>query len=82
MTDKLTVAGLFAGIGGLDAGFAEGLEEQGFDVEHVALVEREPFPQRVLAAQVDSSAISTARLPRGAPVVLMVRAFFMASYPK
>jgi DNA (cytosine-5)-methyltransferase 1 len=42
---------LFAGIGGLDAGFAEGLEEQGFGVEHTALVEREPFPQRVLAAR-------------------------------
>jgi len=45
------IAGLFAGIGGLDSGVAEGLEDQGFDVEHVALVEREPFPRRVLAAR-------------------------------
>ena len=51
MKRKLTIAGLFAGIGGLDAGVADGLEDEGFDVEHVALVEREPFPQRVLAAR-------------------------------
>jgi len=51
VTDKLTVAGLFAGIGGLDTGVADGLEDEGFDVEHVALVEREPFPKRVLAAR-------------------------------
>ena len=35
------IAGLFAGIGGLDMGVAEGLEEYGFAVEHAALVERE-----------------------------------------
>ena len=49
--DTLTIAGLFAGIGGLDAGVAEGLEEAGIPVEHTALVEREPFPRRVLAAR-------------------------------
>ena len=47
----LRIAGLFAGIGGLDMGVAEGLEDYGFAVEHVALVEREPFPKRVLAAR-------------------------------
>jgi len=51
MADPIRVAGLFAGIGGLDAGFAEGLEEQGFDVEHAALVENAAFPRRVLAAR-------------------------------
>jgi hypothetical protein len=49
--ETLTIAGLFAGIGGLDAGVAEGLEETGIPVEHTALVEREPFPRRVLAAR-------------------------------
>ena len=34
------IAGLFAGIGGLDMGVAEGLEEYGFAVEHAALVHR------------------------------------------
>lgn len=48
--DVLRIAGLFAGIGGLDSGIAEGLEDRGFDVEHTALVEREPFPRRVLEA--------------------------------
>jgi hypothetical protein len=51
MHDPIRIAGLFAGIGGLDSGVAEGLEDQGFAVEHVALVEREPFPRRVLAAR-------------------------------
>lgn len=49
--NTIRLAGLFAGIGGLDSGVAEGLEEQGFDVEHTAFVEREPFPKRVLAAR-------------------------------
>jgi hypothetical protein len=49
--DPIRIAGLFAGIGGLDSGVALGLEEQGFDVEHVALVESEPFPKRVLTAR-------------------------------
>lgn len=51
MTDVLRIAGLFAGIGGLDAGVALGIEEAGIPVEHTALVEREPFPRRVLAAR-------------------------------
>lgn len=51
VTDVLRIAGLFAGIGGLDAGVALGIEEAGIPVEHTALVEREPFPRRVLAAR-------------------------------
>jgi site-specific DNA-cytosine methylase len=45
----LKVAGLFAGIGGLDLGLALGLERHGFDVRHTAFVEAAPFPRKVLA---------------------------------
>jgi DNA (cytosine-5)-methyltransferase 1 len=51
MSDTLRMAGLFAGIGGLDLGVAAGLEESGIQVEHVALVENATFPQEVLAAR-------------------------------
>lgn len=51
MTEVLRVAGLFAGIGGLDLGIAEGLAEGGIATEHTALVEWEAFPQKVLAVR-------------------------------
>lgn len=51
MADTLRMAGLFAGIGGLDLGVSEGLADSGFGVEHVAFVENAAFPQRVLAAR-------------------------------
>lgn len=45
----IRIAGLFAGIGGLDLGIAQGLEACGEEVGHKAFVEWAPFPQQVLA---------------------------------